>query len=95
MSPSPVHLELDNADQTSKLSTRVHMCNNKNVPIRLFAVNKLRDKGLTVYFQTLCNSKLQIININNDIESSWSDIKDAIYESAKETLGYVHRIGST
>ncbi|CAI9725443.1 Hypothetical predicted protein [Octopus vulgaris] len=63
----------------------------RSSPIKRIDVDKLKVKETMQSFQTATDEKLSSIICGNDIEASWSELKTAVYDSAKESLVYVRR----
>jgi hypothetical protein len=52
-----------------------------------YKVKLLSDSSIRWLFQRRINSKMENININNDIEKEWENLKTIIHNAANENLG--------
>ena len=64
---------------------------NRALMRRKLDVTKLKLPENKDSFQATCDTKLSALTLTNNIELAWADFRDAVYDSAKETLGYVKR----
>ncbi|CAI9734630.1 Hypothetical predicted protein [Octopus vulgaris] len=76
---------------TIKMKIKRPVRNQRSSPIKRIDVDKLKVKEAMQSFQKVTDEKLSSIICGNDIEASWSEFKTAVYDSAKESLGYVRR----
>lgn len=70
--------------QTRLWIVNIHslVCNNYTERLDVEKVNSVNLKSI----QTLCYKKLAHFPNSEDIESTWSVLKSAVYKSAKETF---------
>lgn len=77
----------------SKMRFTIHnpIRNNRIKPLPKIDVTKLRNRDNVTKLQAVCDNKLLLIPENADVESVWSTLKNVIFESSCEILGYVKR----